>query len=38
MREVGRIDADEHARAAAELERLLAGASPADDSDEPPVD
>jgi monofunctional biosynthetic peptidoglycan transglycosylase len=38
MREVGRIDADEHARAAAELERLLAGAAPADDSEEPPVD
>ncbi len=36
MREVGRIGPEEHLRASAELERILAGPSPADDRDEPP--
>jgi monofunctional biosynthetic peptidoglycan transglycosylase len=38
MREVGRISADEHLRASAELERILAGPAPADDREEPPDD
>jgi monofunctional glycosyltransferase len=36
MRTAGRIDADEHRHASAELERILAGPAPADDRDEPP--
>ena len=38
MRDTGRISADEHLRASAELERILAGPSPADDREEPPDD
>ncbi len=33
-----RISADEHMRASAELERILAGPAPADDREEPPED
>jgi monofunctional glycosyltransferase len=36
MRVAGRIGDDEHARAAAELVRILAGPTPADDREEPP--
>jgi monofunctional biosynthetic peptidoglycan transglycosylase len=36
MREVGRIGPEEHLRASAELERILAGPSPSDDREEPP--
>jgi monofunctional biosynthetic peptidoglycan transglycosylase len=38
MREVGRIAPDEHLRASAELDRILAGPRPADDGAEPPDD
>lgn len=38
LRDAGRIDADEHLRAAAELDRILAGPAPADDLAEPPED
>jgi monofunctional biosynthetic peptidoglycan transglycosylase len=38
MRAVGRISAEEHLGASAELERILAGPAPADDRDEPPED
>jgi monofunctional biosynthetic peptidoglycan transglycosylase len=38
MRDHGRISADEHLRASAELERILAGPTPADDREEPPED
>ena len=38
MREAGRIAPDEHLRASAELERILAGPAPADDGEEPPED
>ena len=36
MRDGHRISADEHLRASAELERILAGPAPAEDPDEPP--
>ncbi|HEX9051481.1 MAG TPA: biosynthetic peptidoglycan transglycosylase [Anaeromyxobacter sp.] len=36
LRETGRISADAHRRASAELERILAGPLPSDDRDEPP--
>ena len=36
MREAGWIAPDEHLRSSAELERILAGPSPADDGEEPP--
>jgi monofunctional biosynthetic peptidoglycan transglycosylase len=38
LREVGRVGADEHLAASAELERILAGPRPADDRAEPPED
>jgi monofunctional biosynthetic peptidoglycan transglycosylase len=38
MREVGRLSAEEHLGASAELERILAGPSPIDDREEPPED
>ena len=38
MRDAGRLGAEEHLRASAELERILAGPSPADDREEPPED
>ena len=38
MREAGRITPEEHLRASSELERILAGPSPADDLEEPPED
>jgi monofunctional biosynthetic peptidoglycan transglycosylase len=38
MRAAGRLSADEHLHASAELERILAGPAPADDRDEPPED
>jgi monofunctional glycosyltransferase len=38
MRDVARISPEEHLRASAELERILAGPSPADDRDDPPED
>jgi monofunctional biosynthetic peptidoglycan transglycosylase len=38
MRDHGRLDADAHRAASAELERILAGPAPGDDRDEPPVD
>jgi monofunctional biosynthetic peptidoglycan transglycosylase len=38
MRDAGRIGAEEHLRSSAELERILAGPSPADDREEPPDD
>ncbi len=38
MRDAGRISAEEHLRASAELERILAGPAPADDREEPPED
>lgn len=38
MRAVGRISAGEHLHASAELERILAGPTPAEDVDEPPDD
>ncbi len=36
LRDAGRISAEAHLRASAELERILAGPVPADDRDEPP--
>jgi monofunctional biosynthetic peptidoglycan transglycosylase len=36
LRDVGRISAEAHLRASAELERILAGPVPSDDRDEPP--
>jgi monofunctional biosynthetic peptidoglycan transglycosylase len=36
LRDAGRLSADAHLRASAELERILAGPAPADDRDEPP--
>jgi monofunctional biosynthetic peptidoglycan transglycosylase len=36
MRAAGRISAEEHRHASAELERILAGPAPGDDADEPP--
>ncbi len=36
MRTAGRIDADEHRHASAELERILSGWAPGDDREEPP--
>jgi monofunctional biosynthetic peptidoglycan transglycosylase len=36
LRDVGRISAEAHLRASAELERILAGPLPSDDRDEPP--
>jgi monofunctional biosynthetic peptidoglycan transglycosylase len=36
MRDFGRIGAEEHLRASAELERILAGPRPEDDRAEPP--
>ncbi len=36
LRETGRISAEAHLRASAELERILAGPLPSDDRDEPP--
>jgi monofunctional biosynthetic peptidoglycan transglycosylase len=38
LRDAGRLDADAHLRASAELERILAGPSPADGGEEPPAD
>ncbi len=38
MRAAGRLTAEEHLRASSELERILAGPTPADDLDEPPED
>jgi monofunctional biosynthetic peptidoglycan transglycosylase len=38
MRDVGRVGAEEHLLASAELERILAGPRPADDRAEPPDD
>jgi monofunctional glycosyltransferase len=38
MRSAGRVTAEEHLHASAELERILAGPAPADDGDEPPDD
>jgi monofunctional biosynthetic peptidoglycan transglycosylase len=38
MRDAGRITTEEHLRASAELERILAGPKPADDLDEAPED
>jgi monofunctional biosynthetic peptidoglycan transglycosylase len=38
MRAAGRISAEEHRHASAELERILAGPAPGDDADEPPED
>jgi monofunctional biosynthetic peptidoglycan transglycosylase len=38
MRSAGRVTAEEHLHASAELERILAGPAPADDGDEPPED
>ena len=36
LRDTGRLSAQAHLRASAELERILAGPAPADDRDEPP--
>ncbi len=36
LRDAGRLSADAHLRASAELERILAGPAPADDREEPP--
>ncbi len=36
LRDTGRISADAHLRASAELERILAGPAPSDDREEPP--
>jgi monofunctional biosynthetic peptidoglycan transglycosylase len=36
LRDTGRLSAEAHLRASAELERILAGPAPADDRDEPP--
>lgn len=38
MRDHGRLSADTHREASAELERILAGPAPGDDRDEPPDD
>jgi monofunctional biosynthetic peptidoglycan transglycosylase len=38
LRDAGRVGAEEHLRASAELERILAGPRPSDDRDEPPED
>jgi monofunctional biosynthetic peptidoglycan transglycosylase len=38
MLAAGRVSADEHLRASAELERILAGPRPADDLEDPPED
>jgi monofunctional biosynthetic peptidoglycan transglycosylase len=38
MLQAGRLSADEHASASAELERILAGPRPAEDQEEPPAE